>query len=117
MSGTKRTPGTWEISSEHVAPYIITPYLGRGVIASCDNREDATLISRAPELLSENARLREALVAMFLTALKVDDAAWVSAIDRAGTTRPCDAAMRALAASLECEETSQAIRAALKVRS
>ncbi len=40
---------------------------------------------------------RSALADMLKTALKVDDKAWASAIERAGTVRPCDQAMAALA--------------------
>ena len=53
---------------------------------------NARLIAAAPALLA-------ALESMVSTALKVEDKAWASAIDRAGQTRPCDAARAALDAA------------------
>jgi hypothetical protein len=41
--------------------------------------------------------LMQALEAMLDTALATDDAAWSRGIERAGTSRPCDAAVHALA--------------------
>lgn len=55
-------------------------------------KANARLITNAPALLA-------ACEAMLATALKVGDKAWASAIEHAGTNRPCDMAMAAIQAA------------------
>ena len=62
------------------------------MIPDYEKHANARLIAAAPALLA-------ALESMVSTALKVEDKAWASAIDRAGQTRPCDAARAALDAA------------------
>ena len=89
------TPGPWAaILSSGDESWMVAAEMPVARIPNYDDRAaaNARLIAAAPALLA-------ALESMVSTALKVEDKAWASAIDRAGQTRPCDAARAALDAA------------------
>ena len=108
MKDATHTPGPWEIWGNlgemdlavgpvagGVAVAQIVTVNGIGIMdgeTAQLGAANARLIAAAPALLA-------ALESMVSTALKVEDKAWASAIDRAGQTRPCDAARAALEAA------------------
>ena len=93
---TKHTPEEWavKLNSNAGESWDVLARNGNLCVASCGTGDEALanarIIAAAPDLLA-------ALEALLQTALKVSDKEWASAIDRASTFRPCDAARSAIA--------------------
>jgi hypothetical protein len=102
---TEHTPVPWtfrvgpsgdliiEQESEELLPPMIAKVSRWLADAPEEAKANAAFIVRA---CNSHEALVDALEAMLSTALKCNDREWADAIDRSGTTRPCDLARLAL---------------------